>query len=337
MKTAVIGTGRMGRRHIQVVKELGLELVGVCDRREDALALSLQEQGVPSALHYTDPAILLKSKTPECVIISTTAPSHCELTGLAAKSGAKYILCEKPMAVSLAACNHMIEVCQKYGSRLSINHQMRFMEQYTVPKALLNTPDYGGLTSITVVCGNIGMAMNGTHYFEMFRYMTGEAPSEVTAWFSEEKVSNPRGCEFEDRAGTMRITTSSGKRLFMEINADQGHGMKVIYSARSGQIFVDELTGMTYTTVREAQYRNLPTTRYGTPSVNTTHFIAPADSIQPSKSVLKALLNGENYPTGEEGRLAVATLVAAYISHENGHIPVQIQEKLPVDRIFPWA
>ena len=36
-------------------------------------------------------------------------------------------------------------------------------------------------------------------------------------------------------------------------------------------------------------------------------------------------------------RLAVATLVAAYVSNESGHRPVPIDDCLPRDRVFPWA
>src|SRR5512137_1781335 len=98
MKTVVLGAGRMGRRHIQVVKEMGLNLVGICDPNPEALKLAEKERGVTSDLHYSDAITLLKKKQPEFVVIATTAPTHCEYTVRSAELGAKYILCEKPMA-----------------------------------------------------------------------------------------------------------------------------------------------------------------------------------------------------------------------------------------------
>lgn len=338
MNVAVIGTGRMGRRHIQVVKELGLTLVGICDLSLKSLALATQEQGVSEQIHFTDPHLMLNETNPECVIVATTAPTHCEYTCLAAKAGARYILCEKPMGVSLAECDRMIGICQAHGARLAINHQMRFMQQYTEPKCIVHSEPFGGLSSVTVVAGNFGMAMNGTHYFEMFRYMTDEAPLEVTAWFSTEKVPNPRGPQFQDRAGAVRLTTASGKRFYMEVGADQGHGGKVIYAGPYGQLVVDELAGTMNLAVREEQYRDLLTTRYGMPWVETVHKIESADSVGPSRAVLDALLRDKNPPTGEDGRLAVAALVAAYVSDENGHIPVRLDDaNLPRERVFLWA
>lgn len=338
MNTIVLGTGRMGRRHIQVVREMGLDLAGICDPNQESLLLAQKEQAVVPELHYTDARTLISQKKPQCVIVASTAPSHREYTEFAAASGAKYILCEKPMATSLADCDAMIETCEKHGVRLAINHQMRFMEQYTAPKRHLLSEQFGGISSITVVAGNFGMAMNGSHYFEMFRYMTDESPRHISAWFSEGKVPNPRGAEFEDRAGSVRIVSNSGKRFYLETSADQGHGIQVIYAAKFGQIIVDELAGKMRMLVREDQYRDLPTTRYGMPAVVSESNIKPADAVAPSRAVLESLLSGVDFPSGQDGRLALAALVAAYISNEDNHRSVDVEDMSAYrQRIFPWA
>jgi predicted dehydrogenase len=338
MKTVIIGAGRMGRRHIQVVRDLGLDLAGICDFNSEALSLATEEHDVGPEMHFTDARQLLAGTEPECVIIATTAPSHCEYVCLAAASGAKYILCEKPMAVSLAECDRMLDICAVNDTKLAVNHQMRFMEQYIKPKKISKLDSFGGLSSITIIGGNFGMAMNGTHYFEMFRFMTDEEPAEVTAWLSDGIVANPRGPQFEDRAGAVRLVSSNGKRFYMDIGTDQGHGVQVVYAGPYGQIVVDELAGSVKVTAREEKYRDLPSTRYGMPALERTFRIEPADVIGPSRSVLNALLNETDFPTGEDARLAVSVLVGAYISDETGHRSVMIdQESLPRERVFPWA
>jgi predicted dehydrogenase len=241
------------------------------------------------------------------------------------------------MAVSLEECDRMIDLCRRHGVTLAVNHQMRFMEQYTLPKNIVNTPGFGGLASITVVAGNFGMAMNGTHYFEMFRYMTDEPPAEVCAWFSPDKIPNPRGPAFEDRAGSVRAVTASGKRFYMDASHDQGHGMQVTYAGRHAILWVDELAGEGRLVARKAEHRRLPTTRYGMPWEETRLAIRPADVLKPSEAVLKALLEGRNYPSGEDGRLAVAVLVAAHVSCERGGAPVHLDGTLPRERVFAWA
>ncbi len=337
MKVAILGVGRMGRRHIQVLRQLGLDLVGVFDVNLDSLKLAHDEQALTSHLFFNDLERLYTETKPECLIIATTADSHCALTCMAAERGVKYVLVEKPMAVSLEECDRMLETCHRYGTRLAVNHQMRFMELYTEPKRLFATEAYGELASMTVVAGNFGVSMNAMHYFEAFRFLADEETVEVTAWFSPAGVPNPRGAQFEDRAGSIRAVTASGKRLYMEMGADQGHGIRAIYACRNGMITVNELTGELLSTEREEQYRELPTTRYGMPAVNTQRVIQPAEVIDTSAAVLEALLHDVNSVSGEDGRRVVGLLVAAYRSAEQGSVAVRLDSKLDRSRVFPWA
>jgi predicted dehydrogenase len=337
MKVVIIGFGRMGQRHLQVVRGLGLDLVGVCDQNMEGLADIADKAGVSAGIRYDNAQVMLKAIRPQCVIVATTAPTHCEYTCAAAENGAKYILCEKPMAVSLEECDRMIRVCCQAGALLAVNHQMRFMEQYTEAKKVVQSEAFGALASVTVVAGNFGMAMNASHYFEMFRYITDERAEEVTAWFTETLLANPRGPQFQDRAGSVRLITASGRRFYLDAGEDQGHGFQVIYAGKFGQLVVNELFGEMRWMAREEQHRSLPTTRYGMPWVNNFRVIAPADVIAPSMAVLKALLARENYPTGEDGRAVIAILAAAHVSHENGHRSVKIDGDLPKERKFLWA
>lgn len=338
MRIAIVGLGRMGRRHVQVAEQLGLTIVGICDRSPEAISAAGAEHGIAESARFTDFAALLRQARPEAVVVATHAPSHCEFVCQAADAGVRNILCEKPMAVSLAECDRMIAVCGGLGARLAVNHQMRFMPQYTEARRIVHSPEFGGLASVTVVAGNIGLAMNGTHYFELFRYLTGERPAEVTAWFSPQKVANPRGPQFEDRGGAIRVTSPTGTRLYLEAGADQGHGIQVIYSGPFGQLTADELAGTLRLSVRQTEYRQLPSTRYGAPSIESNVHVPPSDAVAPTAAVLSALLAGEDFPSGADGRQAVAVLVAGYLSHESGHRPLPLSAaEEAVERVFPWA
>jgi predicted dehydrogenase len=338
MNVAVVGMGRMGRRHIQAVRRVGLNVCGICDINPDSSASAGMEYGIGADCQFATLESMLQRTKPQCLIVATTAPSHAHYTEIAAKSGVRYIFCEKPMATSLEQCDRMMAVCSAHGALLAINHQMRFMEQFLMPKRIIDSDAFGGLSSVTVVGGNFGMSMNGLHYFEMFRFMTGEIPREVTAWFSSEKVPNPRGPQFEDQAGAVRVVTPSGKRLYLDCWSNQGHGVQTIYAGPYGQLRVDELAGEMTLSVRDAQDRALPLTRYGTQPIRTSHAIPPAEVIESSAAVLHALVEQNDYPDGETGRLAVAVLVAAYQSHERGHVAVDLErDGLARDREFPWA
>lgn len=332
-----VGVGRMGRRHLQVAKSLNFDIVGIFDPMPESVRLAQQEQGVPSSALFGSVEQMLNETKPQAIVVASTAPSHCEYVIQAAKAGVRYILCEKPMATSVEECQLMIAACAEHGAILVINHQMRFMEQYTVVKELAESESMGGLRSVTVAGANFGLAMNAVHYFEMFRYLVGEDIERVNFWADREKVPNPRGTQYEDLSGQLRAISSSGVRLYMDIGGDQGHGIQVIYGCRYGQILVDELAGFMRFTARNAEFRELPTTRYGMPSATDVRHIAPADAIEPTQAVWQAMLSGRPYPDGAAGLHAVRVLVAANLSAELGGESVAVTQEKVLQRRFPWA
>jgi predicted dehydrogenase len=247
------------------------------------------------------------------------------------------LLLEKPMATSLHEGAQILRMAKKRGVRISVNHQMRFMPQYQKIKKYLNSIEFGGLSCMTVVGGNFGLAMNGIHYFEAFRFMTDEKPRRVMAWLDRKVVPNPRGKQFKDRSGCVIVETKSGKRLILQCSIGQGHGIQVTYAARNGWISVDELTGRVQASVRQAKFRGEPTTRYALPARNWSEIIRPAEILDSTAAVVRALLKDKNRVTGEDGLLAMKVLVAAHMSAERGGRPIFINGRLDLRRKFAWA
>jgi len=329
----------MGQRHAEALQALGMALVAVADPIEAASAQVVQAwQGETAPTACTSLAELLQLQVPELLVVATTADGHAAQALQAIDAGVRLILLEKPLATSLAACRQLSQACERTGARIAVNHQMRFLPQYQIPKELLASAAFGGFHSMHVAAGNFGMAMNGTHYVEAFRFLADEAPIDVSAWFDAAILPNPRGPQFQDVSGCIRVTTASGKRLYIDASADQGHGVQVTYMARNGRITVDELTGAMTTVVRSAEHREAPTSRYGMPVEIQQHQILPVELVDSTKAVLQALLAGEGYPTLADATLAVKTLVAAYYSHRQGGVPVRLAD---IDddgsEVFPWA
>jgi len=336
MKICVIGVGRMGRRHITAARNAGFQLAGIFDQSPEAIATTLTECKVDNAMAFSNAGQMLAAVGPDAVVVSTTAPSHCEFVCAAAAAGVRFILCEKPMAASLEECDRMIAACRAAGTRLAINHQMRFMEQYTSIKAMVDTPEFGGLRSMVVSASNFGLAMNASHYFEAFRYLAGEV-AEISCWFDPKNVPNPRGPQYVDRSGQLRGVTATGVRLIMELGGDLGHGIEVVYCCRNGQIVVDELAGFVRAVHRAPEYRDLPTTRYGMPAHEFQRKIAQADVTKPTEDLWRSVLADGSYPDGEAGRHALAVLVSANLSGETGGNNVVVGADLPLERRFMCA
>jgi predicted dehydrogenase len=179
LDVAVIGLGRMGLRHVQAVKQIGMRICGVADVSASAVKTACETYGLDSSVGFTDVNVMFRAVRPAAVVIATTAPSHRSYVLAAAEAKARYILCEKPMATSLADAVLMDEACKRHGATLAINHQMQFMPHYARVKALVGSNELGPLSSILMAGSNFGLAMNGSHYFEMFRYISGETIKSV--------------------------------------------------------------------------------------------------------------------------------------------------------------
>jgi predicted dehydrogenase len=335
----LIGTGRMGREHGRALRSLGLTVSALRDTNSTVLHQTGEELAVPAAHRYGDPDRVFDAiEAPGLVVIATTADSHCDLVLRAAAAGAERILCEKPMATSVADCDRMRDACGGSGTRLAINHQMRFMPQYTAIKDELRSGRFGQLASMNVVAGCFGLAMNGSHYVEAFRYLTDGRPRAVTAWITPQRQPNPRGAQFQDQAGELRVVGDDGRRLNLEIADDQGHGMTVTYATTWGHILVDELAGEYTATARKAEHQAQPVTRYGMPWDRWQRTFAPPDNVRPTAAVQDALIAGSDYPDGTAGRAVVAVLAAAYRSAAEGHREVDVEDLGGfAERRFPWA
>lgn len=339
LRFVLVGTGRMGLSHLRAALNLGLQPAGICDLRPENLEKAAAQAGLSPKQCYSRPAELFAAYPGiDLVLIATTADSHRDLVEQAAASGAKAVLCEKPMATSVADCDAMIAACQASGTRLAINHQMRFMEQYTRIQCELQSARFGALASMNVVAGCFGLSMNGSHYCEALRWLSGSEIVSASAWFAPESLKNPRGEQFSDQAGEVRFETADGRRLMMSIGADQGHGMTVTYATRFGHIFVDELEGVYLATARKPEHQSLPVTRYGMPWDRWEVRFPQADNVGPTQAVIKALLDDKDYPDGMAGRNAVAAVSAAWQSAEQGGTPVRVGASPEYDKKrLPWA
>ena len=67
---------------------------------------------------------LLADPDVDVVYISTTPDLHCAQTVAAAEAG-KHVLCEKPLALSVADAKRMVDACEAAGVAMATNHHLR--------------------------------------------------------------------------------------------------------------------------------------------------------------------------------------------------------------------
>lgn len=175
-RVGIIGCGSIGTRYATAFQQLGdrVEVVAACDILEEKVNAFVEQFEIPSA--YTDMQQMLAKAGLDIVGVTTHNREHVEPTIAAAEAGAKAILCEKPMALNMRDADRVIETCERSGTKLAIDHTMRFEPNWCRIKQMVDDGVIGTLLHIEVQ--NYGdtstLLHNGTHSCDAIRWFGGD-------------------------------------------------------------------------------------------------------------------------------------------------------------------
>ncbi len=96
---------------------------------------------------YDRAEVLYEDRDVDAVYIATPHGMHREHVVAAAESG-KHIIVEKPMALSLAECDAMIEATERNGVRLVVGHTHSFDPPIRLMRSLIRSGEFGQLAMI---------------------------------------------------------------------------------------------------------------------------------------------------------------------------------------------
>ena len=148
IRVALIGCGGMGKSLIgQLITVEGAALVAGADPVEEACQAFTEEYGVPT---YCCPDELFAAVELDAVVVAPPNDSHAPTTIAAAEAG-KHVFCEKPMALTLADCQAMIDACAQANVKLQIGQVLRYL------------PDFRRALEI-IEAGDLGQPMHGMIY-----------------------------------------------------------------------------------------------------------------------------------------------------------------------------
>jgi predicted dehydrogenase len=119
-------------------------LVSGDERKAKRLA---KKFGAGDSYHYNNYKQCLDNPQVEAVYIATNNGTHAEFTVAAAAAG-KHVLCEKPMATSVAECQQMIDACRAHRVHLMIAYRKYFEPAALDLKKLVQSGKLGRLKII---------------------------------------------------------------------------------------------------------------------------------------------------------------------------------------------
>lgn len=126
LRVAVIGLG-IGKSHVELFRETpGAELVAVCDVNQALAHEQAAEAGVRA---YESFEKMLDEEKLDAVSLCAPPRLHAPMTEQAAARGL-HVLCEKPMAPTVADCQRMMDACGAAGVTLMIALKKRFAPHY---------------------------------------------------------------------------------------------------------------------------------------------------------------------------------------------------------------
>ncbi len=125
MKYALIGCGRISPNHIAAAQANHLEFVGLCDIDGPMVKDKVLKFGLGAVHPYADYHEMLEKEKPDLVAIATESGKHAAIACDCIEAGCNLII-EKPIALSLADADSIIQKAKGKGVKVCASHQNRF-------------------------------------------------------------------------------------------------------------------------------------------------------------------------------------------------------------------
>lgn len=221
VRFAIIGYGNIGQRHAHhILTTPGAELVAVCDidaRKSEFLS--------PDIAFFHNASAMLNAGIADVACICTPNYLHEEHC-IAALEAGLHALVEKPMAISTASCDRMIQAAEQTGKLIFAVKQNRYNPPVQLVKKLVDDGGLGKLYLAEVNCfwnrGNAYYAsspwrgkkdLDGgclftqfSHFVDILYYLTG---SIAEASGIIHNYAHQHNTEVED-TGAFTLTTADG-------------------------------------------------------------------------------------------------------------------------------
>lgn len=200
IKTAIVGTGFMGKVHTENVRRLGnVEVAAVVGSRPETAEKFAASNFVPFATSNLPD--VLNNPEIQAVHICTPNIDHFPMSLAAIKAG-KAVLCEKPMTMNVEEAKQLVAAAAERKAVNCVQHNLRY---YPVVQQIRQMIAAGDLGEILIVQGTYSqdwllyetdwnwrlasksngklrvMGDIGSHWMDMIQHLTGQSITAVCA------------------------------------------------------------------------------------------------------------------------------------------------------------
>lgn len=196
---AVIGCGRIATSHLKAVNQLPeyIDLIATVDVQEDRAMKHCEK--FRAEKHYTSVEDVLKDKAVEAVDLCLPPSEHCPMA-VQAMSAGRHVIVEKPMCLTVAEADQMIEAADRNGVILMCGQSRRFNDPLMAAREMILEGKIGKLIHISMAAGGRSekaavwwwkdpavtgpsnlVANWSSHYVDQVLWMAGKRPLRVYA------------------------------------------------------------------------------------------------------------------------------------------------------------
>ena len=262
IRFAIIGCGTIAPTHAGAIRAIeqatggsGATLIAVCDPVAERAASLAETFRIPKV--YREEAHILADPDIDAICLCTPSGLHMTQAIQAMKAG-KHVLSEKPMDVSVDACNRAITVADATGKTLAIVSQHRFDPATRVVKDAIDSGILGKIVLASAAVpwfrtqayydsgdwrGTWGMdgggaTMNqGVHTVDVLLYLAGDV-STVSAFYSV--AAAHERIEVEDvAAASLRFENGAIGTLYATTAAYDGYPARIEIFGTEGTAIIE--------------------------------------------------------------------------------------------------
>lgn len=217
-RVGIIGTGLKGTQHAQAFAEHPVaEVVAGADTDAANLELFGERFRLTAGL-YADYEEMLAREELDIVCPILPTGVNPDAVVAAAEAGARGVLCEKPIAATLADADRMVDVCHAHGVKFGAGDMYRNYAQLWRAREMIAAGEIGDVMSIV----NHGPASsgNGCQDLSVVRLFAGDGPVEwVVGWSNGRPLDEDLGTvdAFSDHdqelGGVIRFTSGVSAQI----------------------------------------------------------------------------------------------------------------------------
>ncbi len=323
------GTGiDMPHSHVAAYRHVAeTEPVAVCDIVPEKLDdfHRTWDDALPDVRGYTDYREMLAREQLDVISVATPDDRHAQIVVDAVEAGVRGIICEKPIASTLADADRMIAAVEGAGVPMLVDHTRRWMFPWLQVAEVIASGEIGEVQRIIANQGGPRAMLfrNGTHMFDTILWYAGGTPTAVYA-IAEAGFENypPRYASDgghdpdTDPAMSVVVEFDNGVRAFWNMckTMPQVFTLEVLGTAGIARVGDSDNATVTVQNNRGFQQRSLPRPHY-----TLGHIAGCVDEM-----VQLIHHGGQPSMDGRTSRQVVEVLLAALHSQHAGNARISL-------------